>query len=93
MDALAAMGFVSLFGWGVVVSAFPVLAIQGTISLVCLAYVEPFLRLHGLADSVNATAGLLIFCVALLIFEARRVKVADYFPSLFFAPLLTWLMR
>jgi uncharacterized protein len=93
MDALAAMGFVSLFGWGVMMSAVPVLAFQGTLSLLCLRYAEPFLRLHGLADSVNATAGLMIFCVAVLIFEIRRIEVADYVPSLIYAPLLTWLWR
>jgi uncharacterized membrane protein YqgA involved in biofilm formation len=42
---------------------------------------------------VNATGGLLIFCVALLIFEVRKVPVTDYLPSLFFAPLLTFLLR
>jgi len=93
MDALAAMGFVSLFGWGVMVSALPVLAFQGTVSLVCLRYAEPFLRAHGLTDSVNATAGLLIFSVAVLILEIRRVEVADYLPSLIYAPLLTWFWR
>ena len=36
----------------------------------------------------------LIFCVALLIFEVRKVPVTDYLPSLIFAlPLLTWLFR
>jgi hypothetical protein len=93
MDGLAAMGFVSLFGWGVLVSALPVLAFQGTLSLLCIHHVEPLLRFHGLTDSVNATAGLLIFCVALLIFEIRRIEVADYLPSLLYAPLLTWLWR
>lgn len=93
MDGLAAMGFVSLFGWGVVVSALPVLAFQGTLSLLCVRFAEPFLRTHGLADSVNATAGLLIFSVAVLILEIRRLEVADYLPSLIYAPLLTWLWR
>jgi hypothetical protein len=93
MDALAAMGFVSLFGRGVILSALPVLAFQGTLSLVCFRYAEPFLRMQGLADSVNATAGLLIFSVAVLMLEIRRIEVADYFPSLIYAPLLTWLSR
>lgn len=94
MDGLAAMGFVSLFGWGVLISALPVLAVQGTLSLLCGQYAEPFLRVHGgggLADAVVATAGLLIFSVAMLILEVRRVEVADYLPSLVFAPLLAWL--
>jgi uncharacterized membrane protein YqgA involved in biofilm formation len=51
------------------------------------------LRAHGLVDSVNATAGLLIFCVALIIFEIKKIEVADYYPSLVIAPALTWLLR
>lgn len=93
MDGLAAMAFAAMFGWGVVLSAVPVLVFQGTITLVCAHSLAPFLDARGLSDSVNATGGLLIFCVALLIFEVRKVHVTDYLPSLFFAPLLTWLLR
>jgi uncharacterized protein len=93
MDGLATMSFAALFGWGVILSAVPVLVFQGTITLVCAHSLAPFLQAHSLADSVNATGGLLIFCVALLIFEVRKVPVTDYLPSLVFAPLLTWLFR
>ena len=90
MDGLAAMSFVSMFGWGVLFSAVPVLVFQGTISLVCARFVLPVLEAHRLTDSVNATGGMLIFCVALVIFEVRKVQVTDYLPSLAIAPLLTW---
>ncbi len=90
MDGLAAMGFVSIFGRGVVLSAVPLLVFQGTLTLLCARFAEPFLHAHGLIDCVNATGGLLIFCVALLIFEIRKVEVTDYLPSLLVAPLLTW---
>ena len=90
MDALAAMSFVSMFGWGVMFSAVPVLVWQGTLSLACERFVLPALAAHGLTDSVNATGGLLIFCVALVIFEVRKIQVTDYLPSLAIAPLLTW---
>lgn len=93
MDGLATMSFAMMFGWGVVLSAVPVLVFQGTITLACSYSLEPFLQSHGLTDSVNATGGLLIFCVALLIFEIRKVPVTDYLPSLIFAPLLTALFR
>jgi uncharacterized protein len=93
MDGLATMSFAALFGWGVILSAVPVLVFQGTITLVCAHSLAPFLQAHSLADSVNATGGLLIFCVALLIFEVRKVPVTDYLPSLVFAPVLTWLFR
>jgi uncharacterized membrane protein YqgA involved in biofilm formation len=43
--------------------------------------------------AVNATAGLMVFSVSLLVFEVRRVEVADYLPSLIWAPLLTYWLR
>ena len=92
MDGLAAMGFVAMFGWTVLFSALPVLAFQGLISWLVLLLALPQLEAHGLTDSVNATAGLLVFCVSLVILEVRRVAMADYLPSLAWAPLLTlWL--
>jgi hypothetical protein len=93
MDGLATISFAGLFGWGVLFSAVPVLIFQGGITLLCTNALAPFLQTHGLTDSVNATGGLLIFCVSLLIFEIRKVPVTDYLPSLIFAPLLTWLFR
>jgi uncharacterized membrane protein YqgA involved in biofilm formation len=41
-------------------------------------------------DAINATDGLLIFCVAMIILGLKKIEVADYFPSLALAPLLTW---
>lgn len=90
MDGLAAMSFVSIFGWGVLFSAVPVLVLQGTISLACARLALPFLEAHNLTDSVNATGGFLVFCVALVIFEVRKIQVTDYLPALAIAPLLTW---
>jgi uncharacterized membrane protein YqgA involved in biofilm formation len=92
MDGLAAMAFVSAFGWGVIVSAIPVLAYQGTVTLLTQA-ASGFLRDHGLLDSINATSGLLVFCVALIILELKKVELTDYLPSLVFAPLLTWIWK
>ncbi len=90
MDGLAALSFVTMFGWGVLFSAVPVLVLQGTISLVCARWLLPLLEAHQLTDSVNATGGFLVFCVALVIFEVRKIQVTDYLPSLVVAPLLTW---
>jgi uncharacterized membrane protein YqgA involved in biofilm formation len=90
MDGLAAMGFVSIFGWGTALSAVPVLVFQGTATLLCDRFIQPILQAHHLIDPVNATAGLIIFCVALLILEIRKIEVTNYLPSLCFAPLLAW---
>ena len=93
MEAMAAMGFVAMFGWGVGLSALPVLAFQGAIAVLVSQFAFPFLDSHGLVGAVNATAGLLVFSVSLLIFEVRRVEIADYLPSLVWAPLLTYLLK
>jgi len=92
MDGLATMAFVTTFGWSPILSIIPVVACQGTITL--LAHLAlPWLEKNSLVDPINATAGLLVFCVALIILELKKVELADYLPSLVFAPLLTWLWR
>ncbi len=93
MDGLATMGFVSMFGWGAMLAALPVLALQGTITLACTQYLKPFLEAHSLVDPLNATGGLLVFSVALVILELKKIELADYLPSLAFAPFLAWVCR
>ena len=91
IDGLATYAFCQTFGWGVVLSAVPVLALEGAL-IQGAQLLGPVLRHRPgpLIDVLNATDGLLIFCVAMLILGLKRIEVADYFPSLAFAPLLTW---
>lgn len=93
MECLATIGFVRLFGWGCLVSALPVLALQGTISLCCHHGLEPWLRAHYLVNAVNATAGLMVFSVALVILELKKIELTDYLPSLVVAPVLALLFK
>ncbi len=90
MDGLAAMGFIGLFGWGVLLSVVPVFALQGILTLLAARLLGPFLASHGLLDSVNAVGGMLVFCVALIMLGLKRLELTDYLPSLAVAPLLTW---
>ena len=92
MDGLATMALVSTMGWGVMLAALPVVAYQGTITLAA-KWIGPWLHQLALMDSVNAVGGMLVFCLALIILEVRKVHVADYLPSLAIAPLLTWWWR
>jgi uncharacterized membrane protein YqgA involved in biofilm formation len=91
MDGFASAGFVLVFGRGVLLSALPVLALQGTITILVGRIFEPILSLHNLVNSVNAVGGLLVFCVALVMLGLKRIELADYLPSLVVAPLLTLL--
>ena len=90
MDGLGALAFVNMFGKGVLLSALPVLAWQGTISILA-RWIAPLLGDYNVADSVVGVSGLLVFCVSLIILELKKIELGDYLPSLIFAPLLTWL--
>jgi len=91
IDGLATMAFAAVFGWSVLVSLVPVIAYQGSITLLA-KFVAPHLAPAMLA-SLNATSGLLVFCIALIILELRKIELADYLPSLLFAPLLAWFWK
>jgi uncharacterized protein len=90
MDALAMMSFVKIFRWPAALSAFPVFAFLGAITTACRLCAAPFLESHGLIPSVNAAAGLIACVIALVIFEMRKVELANYLPGLVLAPLLAW---
>lgn len=88
MDGLATMGFVTLFGRASIAAALPVLALQGTIAICFRLFVGPWLDANGLVGPIIATAGVLMFSVALVILESKRIELADYLPSLVVAPVL-----
>jgi uncharacterized protein len=93
MDGAAAMAFAAMFGWGILLSAIPVLAFQaaltrGTHLLLPWLLSQPY----PMVDTINAINGLLITTVALIILQLKKVEVTDYLPSLVLGPLLVrWL--
>ena len=97
MDGLAVLGFVRILGWPTALSAFLVWIFLGAITLACRLYAAPFLdsfSLHGhdLIHSVNTAIGFIVCAVALVIFEIRKVELANFLPALALAPLLAWLL-
>jgi uncharacterized membrane protein YqgA involved in biofilm formation len=93
MDGLAMTGFVKMFGWPSALSAFPVFAFLGGITMACQFWARPWLEAHGLVGSVDAAAGLIACVIALMIFEVRRVELANFLPALVLAPLLAWWLK
>jgi uncharacterized protein len=92
LDGLATLAFSKVFGWGVILAAIPVLAYQGSITLAA-GLAEPYLRDPALLESLNLAGGLLVFSIALVILEIKKIALADYLPGLLYAPLFTrwWL--
>jgi hypothetical protein len=93
MDALAMIGFVKMFGWPVALTAFPVYAFLGALTWAGQFYAQPLLTAHGLVEAVTVVAGMLAVAVAVVIFEVRKVELANYLPALVVAPLFTWLLH
>ena len=96
MDGLAMLGFVKnvrLAGGAVGVSRFPFSRRHHAGLPVLRAAVAGIARPgpSDLINSVNAVAGLIACAVALVIFEVRKVELANYLPGLAVAPLLAWL--
>lgn len=89
MDGLAALSFARTLGWGVLTTIVPIVAWQGTITLGARA-LQPWLESRALLDPVLATSGMIVFSIALVILSLKKVRLADYLPSLGFAPLLSW---
>jgi len=90
MDGMATISFARTFGLSVILSAIPVLALQGTITLITKSI---FLSVGNpeAIGALTATAGCLIFSVILLVFGIQKIKLGDYLPSLILAPLLAQL--
>lgn len=92
MDCLATMAFVRTFGWSAMASVVPVAAFLGSITLAAKLLATHCLD-AAMIDALNATTGLLVFCVSLILLELRKVELADYLPSLAWAPLLAWVWK
>lgn len=88
MDGLATMGFVATYGWSPLLAALPVLAYQGTLTLGARA-LEPLLHDAALKDSLNVAGGFIVTTIAVVVLGVRKVPLANYLPSLVYAPLLT----
>jgi uncharacterized membrane protein YqgA involved in biofilm formation len=92
LDGLTTMALARTLGWGALAASLPVLAVQGTLWLAARG-AAAWLERQGVVNAICATDGMLVFTVALVVLKLRPVALADYFPSLLFAPLLFWLLR
>jgi uncharacterized membrane protein YqgA involved in biofilm formation len=89
MDGLAASAFVKIFRWISAMSAIPVYLFFGGITIASHYAATTLLTGAGLIESIEITAGLLACVIAVVIFETRKVELANYLPALAIAPLLT----
>jgi hypothetical protein len=87
MDGLAAFSFARMFGWMAMLAAVPLAALLFGLALLG-DRIEPWLGAQGLLGVVHASGGLIMTYVALVIFEVKKVEIANYLPALVVAPAL-----
>jgi uncharacterized protein len=86
-DALAMLDLVKVFRWPSALSAIPVFVFFSAIAMAMQVYVKSLLTPHEM-DSINVAAGVLACIVTIVMFEIRKVELANYLPALAIAPLL-----
>ena len=84
LDGFAAVALASTLGWGVALSAVPVLVYQGSVTLGA-RFFDDVLQGEALAVLISA-GGITVIGVALKLLEIRDVKVGNFLPALIVAP-------
>jgi uncharacterized membrane protein YqgA involved in biofilm formation len=86
LDGFTAIALAATLGWGVLLTIVVILVYQGGLALGASLLAGSLSELQ--LREMNAVGGLLILGVGLKLLAIRDVKVADYLPAIFVAPLL-----
>ena len=91
LDGIASIAFASTLGIGVLFSALPVLAYQGSITTAA-SFLEPYLT-TTIVNEMTATGGLLILGIALNILQVTKIRVGNMLPAILVAAILAGLLQ
>lgn len=86
MDGFMAIVLAATYGRGVIFSAFTVLIYQGFFVLAATT-ISPLLGESGI-NAIASTGSYLLLMIGLSLLEIKKVKTANFLPSLIFAPIL-----
>lgn len=86
LDGIASVALASTLGVGVLFSALPLIAYQGSIAL-CASFAQQMLT-PVVVQEMNAVGGLLIIAIALDLLGIKRLPVGNLLPAVFLAPPL-----
>ena len=91
LDGFAALAFASTLGMGVLFSIIVILVFQGGISL--LAVQLSAIVTDPILAEMTATGGVILFALALSsLLEIKKIRVGNFLPALFVAPLIVWIL-
>lgn len=91
LDGFAALAFASTLGMGVLFSSVIILVYQGGISL--LAGQLSAIVTDAMMAEMTATGGVLLMGLAVSsLLEIMKIRVGNFLPALFIAPLIVWIL-
>ncbi|MDD4833242.1 MAG: DUF554 domain-containing protein [Lutispora sp.] len=90
IDVVASLIFASAMGFGVAMSAIPVLIYEGGLSLAASA-VAPYLS-TAVVDEMTAVGGVLLMGLAFSILEIKKIRVGNMLPGIFL-PMIIMLVK
>ncbi len=86
LDMVAAMMLTASFGFGVVLSIFPLFIYQGGIALLA-GVIAPYMS-EGAINEMTCAGSLLIIMIGTNLMGITKIKVADFLPAILIAPIL-----
>ena len=86
LDGFSSLAFAASMGMGATFSAITVLVYQGILTLGASLF-ENILT-DAMITEMTATGGVMILGIGLLLLEIKRIRVANFLPTLAIAPLL-----
>ncbi len=91
LDGVTSIALASTYGMSILLSVFPMLIIQGGLTILA-SQVKTLFTKNTLAV-LSGVGGLLIVAVSVKMLELGNFRVANLLPSLVIVVLLTWLQR
>jgi len=88
MDGFSSIILASAFGFGVLVSAIPLLIFQGSITLLAM-YASSFFT-PEIIQGLSSVGGILLIGLGINILEIKKLRIMNMLPALIVVALLLW---
>ena len=85
LDGIAAVGFASVYGWGVLASLLTLAVYQGAVTALAVV-IDPILTTEVLAE-LGVIGSLLVLGIGLRLLEIKEVAVVNLLPALVLGPV------
>ena len=86
LDGIVAIGFASVYGWGVLASLLTIAVYQGSITALAVL-IEPLLTSEVLAE-LGIIGSVLVLGIGVTILEIKKVNLVNLLPAAFVGPLI-----